>query len=72
MYSLYNEEYEFPERMVALLFVTGFMSAALTAPFVGAWADQQYEDYSITHSSPLLTDFCYHLADAGAFAWRSA
>ena len=30
--------------MVALLFVTGFMSAALTAPLVGAWADQQYEN----------------------------
>ena len=44
MYSLYNEEYGFPERMVALLFVTGFMSAALTAPLVGAWADQQYEN----------------------------
>jgi len=27
-----------------LLFVTGFMSAALTAPLVGAWADQQYEN----------------------------
>ncbi|KAF9788364.1 hypothetical protein BJ322DRAFT_1048492 [Thelephora terrestris] len=40
VYSLYNEEYEFPERMVAFLFVTGFMSAALTAPLVGAWADQ--------------------------------
>ncbi|KAF9652567.1 DUF791-domain-containing protein [Thelephora ganbajun] len=40
VYSLYSEEYAFPERMVALLFVTGFMSAALTAPLVGAWADQ--------------------------------
>lgn len=30
-----------PERMVAVLFVTGFMSAGLTAPLVGVWADQQ-------------------------------
>ena len=47
VYSLYSEEYAFPERMVALLFVTGFMSAALTAPLVGAWADQQYDHDSL-------------------------
>ncbi|KAI6097186.1 hypothetical protein F5141DRAFT_1149880 [Pisolithus sp. B1] len=40
VYSLYHEQYELPERMVAILFVTGFMSAGLTAPLVGVWADQ--------------------------------
>lgn len=40
VYSLYNSQYEFPERLVALLFVTGFVSAGVTAPLVGAWADQ--------------------------------
>jgi uncharacterized membrane protein len=41
VYSLYREQYGMPERMVAFLFVTGFMSAGLTAPLVGVWADQQ-------------------------------
>jgi len=40
VYSLYREQYAFPERLVAVLFVTGFVSAGLTAPLVGAWADQ--------------------------------
>ncbi|EFI26999.1 major facilitator superfamily transporter domain-containing protein 5 [Coprinopsis cinerea okayama7 len=40
VYSLYHEQYEIPERTVAVLFVTGFLSAGLAAPFVGAWADQ--------------------------------
>ncbi|KDQ58380.1 hypothetical protein JAAARDRAFT_154822 [Jaapia argillacea MUCL 33604] len=40
VYSLYREQYEFPERMVAILFVTGFMSAGFAAPLVGAWADK--------------------------------
>ncbi|KAK7047334.1 hypothetical protein VNI00_006565 [Paramarasmius palmivorus] len=40
VYSLYREQYGFPERLVAVLFVTGFVSAGLTAPLVGAWADQ--------------------------------
>lgn len=39
IYSLYKEQYAFPERLVALLFVTGFMTAGITAPLVGAWAD---------------------------------
>ena len=39
VYSLYREQYGFPERLVAVLFVTGFVSAGLTAPLVGAWAD---------------------------------
>ena len=34
-----SEEYGFPERIVAILFVTGFLSAGLAAPWVGAWAD---------------------------------
>ncbi|KAF8644904.1 hypothetical protein AX16_008187 [Volvariella volvacea WC 439] len=40
IYSLYREQYNFPERVVAVLFVTGFMSAGLTAPLIGVWADQ--------------------------------
>ncbi|KAF7336264.1 DUF791-domain-containing protein [Mycena venus] len=40
VYSLYREQYEFPERIVAILFVTGFMSAGLAAPLIGVWADQ--------------------------------
>ncbi|KAH9836076.1 uncharacterized protein C8Q71DRAFT_760424 [Rhodofomes roseus] len=40
IYSLYKEQYAFPERYVALLFVTGFMTAGLAAPMVGVWADQ--------------------------------
>ncbi|KAH9924067.1 uncharacterized protein B0H18DRAFT_1085572 [Fomitopsis serialis] len=40
VYSLYKEQYAFPERYVALLFVTGFMTAGLAAPMVGVWADQ--------------------------------
>ncbi|KAF8205256.1 hypothetical protein K438DRAFT_1818843, partial [Mycena galopus ATCC 62051] len=39
VYSLYREQYAFPERTVAILFVTGFMSAGLFAPLIGAWAD---------------------------------
>ena len=41
MYSLYREQYAFSERLVAILFVTGFVSAGLAAPLVGVWADQQ-------------------------------
>ena len=41
VYSLYREQYAFPERLVAVLFVIGFLSAGVTAPLVGAWADQQ-------------------------------
>ena len=40
LYSLYREQYNFSERLVAVLFVTGFVSAGVAAPFVGAWADQ--------------------------------
>lgn len=40
VYSLYREQYGFPERIVATLFVTGFLSAGIMSPLVGAWADQ--------------------------------
>ncbi|KAJ7785333.1 hypothetical protein DFH07DRAFT_948411 [Mycena maculata] len=40
VYSLYREQYNFPERIVAILFVTGFVSAGLAAPLIGVWADQ--------------------------------
>ena len=41
VYPLYHEQYAFPERVVATLFVTGFLSAGISAPLVGAFADQQ-------------------------------
>ena len=44
-----------PERMVAVLFVTGFMSAGLTAPLVGVWADQQYVPFSCDEGQVLST-----------------
>ncbi|KAF8623855.1 hypothetical protein AX15_006173 [Amanita polypyramis BW_CC] len=40
LYALYREQYNNPERLVAILFVTGFISAGLAAPFVGIWADR--------------------------------
>ncbi|KAJ7635045.1 hypothetical protein FB45DRAFT_830610 [Roridomyces roridus] len=40
VYSLYREQYQFPESLVAVLFVTGFISAGVAAPFIGVWADQ--------------------------------
>ncbi|RDX51725.1 DUF791-domain-containing protein [Lentinus brumalis] len=40
IYSLYREQYGLPERLVAFLFVLGFLTAGLAAPFVGVWADQ--------------------------------
>ncbi|KAJ7275665.1 hypothetical protein C8J57DRAFT_1177338 [Mycena rebaudengoi] len=40
VYSLYRDQYAFSERTVAILFVTGFVSAGLFAPLVGVWADQ--------------------------------
>ncbi|KAI0692884.1 hypothetical protein BC835DRAFT_1355598 [Cytidiella melzeri] len=40
VYSLYREQYAFPERLVAVLFVIGFMSAGFAAPLVGPWADK--------------------------------
>ncbi|KAG9089405.1 hypothetical protein FS749_001361 [Ceratobasidium sp. UAMH 11750] len=39
VYSLYKDQYEYSEQMVAVLFVTGFLSAGLSAPTVGVWAD---------------------------------
>ncbi|KAF7316194.1 hypothetical protein MIND_00137600 [Mycena indigotica] len=40
VYSLYSEQYQLAPNMVAILFVTGFISAGLAAPLVGVWADQ--------------------------------
>ncbi|KAF8609474.1 DUF791-domain-containing protein [Ceratobasidium sp. AG-I] len=39
VYSLYKDQYDYSEHMVAVLFVTGFLSAGLSAPTVGVWAD---------------------------------
>ena len=71
-YSLYKDQYGFSERMVALFFVAGFLSAGIAAPMVGAWADQQYVflypiisliTYSKTHSqrpSKTMSHLLYH------------
>ncbi|KAI0331766.1 DUF791-domain-containing protein [Cubamyces sp. BRFM 1775] len=40
VYSIYQEQYGLSERMVALLFVLGFLTAGVAAPAVGVWADQ--------------------------------
>ncbi|KAI0761320.1 hypothetical protein BD413DRAFT_486210 [Trametes elegans] len=40
IYSLYREQHALPERFVALLFVLGFLTAGISAPAVGVWADQ--------------------------------
>lgn len=40
VYSLYRDQYQFTERQVAILFVTGFIAAGTSGPFVGVWADQ--------------------------------
>ncbi|KAH9478220.1 Molybdate-anion transporter [Psilocybe cubensis] len=40
LYSLYREQYQLSERLVASLFVVGFISAGLAAPLIGVWADQ--------------------------------
>ena len=49
--------------MVAVLFVTGFMSAGLTAPLVGVWADQQcarlhFADISILSTFSVAAGGC--------------
>ncbi|KAF5330121.1 hypothetical protein D9611_010562 [Ephemerocybe angulata] len=41
VYSAYHEQYGYPERTIAFLFVTGFLTAVLAAALVGVWADQQ-------------------------------
>ncbi|KAI0717058.1 DUF791-domain-containing protein [Earliella scabrosa] len=40
IYSLYREQYGLPERLVAFLFVLGFLTAGVAAPLVGVWADE--------------------------------
>ncbi|EIW54809.1 DUF791-domain-containing protein [Trametes versicolor FP-101664 SS1] len=40
IYSVYKEQHDLPERLVALLFVLGFLTAGISAPAVGVWADQ--------------------------------
>jgi MFS family permease len=40
MYTLYKDEKMLSEAMVASLFTTGFVSAGITASFVGSLADQ--------------------------------
>ncbi len=40
IYSVYREQHDLPERLVALLFVLGFLTAGISAPAVGVWADQ--------------------------------
>ncbi|KAI8974852.1 hypothetical protein BD414DRAFT_467899 [Trametes punicea] len=40
IYSVYREQHGLSERLVALLFVLGFLTAGIAAPAVGLWADQ--------------------------------
>ncbi|TVY84696.1 Molybdate-anion transporter [Lachnellula suecica] len=40
VYSLYKDQFGLPERIVGLLFVTGFLSAAISGYFVGQFADK--------------------------------
>lgn len=37
VYSLYHDEYSYSIQVVAALFVLGFLSAGLSAPFIGDW-----------------------------------
>ncbi|KAM0286760.1 hypothetical protein ACHAQH_000780 [Verticillium albo-atrum] len=39
LYSLYRDEHSLPRHMIPHLFTTGFLSGALSAPFIGALAD---------------------------------
>lgn len=55
MYSLYRDQYAFPESLLAVLFVTGFVSAGLSAPLVGVWADQQ----CVIHHASLFSQQTY-------------
>ncbi|KAL7277129.1 hypothetical protein ACG7TL_008974 [Trametes sanguinea] len=40
IYSVYRDQHGLSERWVALLFVLGFLTAGISAPAVGVWADQ--------------------------------
>lgn len=40
MYAMYRFEKDLPEKLVAVLYATGFVSAALSAPFAGELADR--------------------------------
>ncbi|KAI9062102.1 DUF791-domain-containing protein [Trametes sanguinea] len=40
IYSVYRNQHGLSERWVALLFVLGFLTAGISAPAVGVWADQ--------------------------------
>jgi MFS transporter, MFS domain-containing protein family, molybdate-anion transporter len=40
IYALYKDEKSLPERTVAMLFAAGFVAAAVSASFAGAYADR--------------------------------
>ncbi|KAL8800249.1 MAG: hypothetical protein Q9182_005305 [Xanthomendoza sp. 2 TL-2023] len=40
IYTLYKDEKKLPEEIVARLFTTGFLAGAVSALFVGGWADR--------------------------------
>lgn len=40
LFSLYHDEFNLDIKTIAILFVLGFLAAAVSAPFVGQWADQ--------------------------------
>lgn len=60
MYTLYKDEKGLPEHTVAALFTTGFVTAGITASFVGSLADQYGRRaacliYCITYSLSCLS-----------------
>ncbi|PFH47006.1 hypothetical protein AMATHDRAFT_68561 [Amanita thiersii Skay4041] len=65
LYSLYHEQYNYSERLVAVLFVTGFLFAGISAPFVGVWADQYGRkrvclSFCITYASACLCKWVHY------------
>ncbi|TFK73430.1 DUF791-domain-containing protein [Pluteus cervinus] len=40
IYTLYNSQYNYPSTLIAVLFLTGFLSAAIFAPLIGIYADR--------------------------------
>ncbi|SPO02678.1 related to major facilitator superfamily domain-containing protein 5 [Cephalotrichum gorgonifer] len=40
LYSLYRDEHNIPQRLIAPLFTTGFLSGAFSATFIGSLADR--------------------------------
>lgn len=58
MYTLYRDEKQFSEPMVAALFATGFISAAISASFVGDLADRYGRKYACQWFCALYSISC--------------